>query len=215
VYVSSPPQVPQDSSAFERLVRAPGEDVYRLRGALGRAYTVGQVKWLPAEGNVVRAMCADGFRADSVAYTLDEAAAGDYPGSAAARLDWERDDPDELALRVSGVSTAFIVIADAWFPGWTATLDAAPVPIWRVDHSLRGIAVPAGQHEIRMRYLPEGWARGVRVTRAALALWLVSALAWLVVRFTNHQSPSRAATRSSVPSREPNKLSGEAPRTKK
>jgi len=161
--------------------------VYRLRHALGRAYAVDAVRVLDAESSVVAAMGADGFRADSVALTLDAAAAGDYPGSAAARIEWLRDEPDELALRVEAAAPAFVVIADAWFPGWSAELDHERVPVSRVDHLLRGIAVPAGKHELRMRYRPEGWDAGVRVTRLALSLWLLSALAWLAWRFTSRR----------------------------
>ena len=215
VYVSSPPGTEQDPSEFIEVARAEQEVVVRLRDALGRAYAVRSVRALTSEGDVGRAMAADSFRADSVAYTLEADAAGDWPGSEAARIAWLRDDPDELALRVDCVAPAFVVVADAWFPGWTATLDSAPVPVRRVDHSVRGVAVPAGQHELRMRYRPEGGSAGVRVTLPALVLWLLSALAWLAVRFTRLQSPSRAATMSSVPRRDPKTLSGDAPRNRK
>lgn len=177
VYLSSAPDVAQDSTRLERLERAPAEDVYRLRDPLGRAYAVARVAALDQEGAVVRGMLADDFRADQVAYTLDPAAAGDYPGSAGARLTWEKDEPDELALRVETVAPSFVVIADAWWPGWSADLDGAATPIRRVDHSLRGIAVPAGLHRLRMRFVPEGWAAGVALTRGALALWIAAALA--------------------------------------
>jgi len=215
VYVSSPPETPQDTSTFTPVGRAPGEVVYRLRAALGRAYAVGRVDVLAADAQVTPGMLADGFRADSVAYTFERDAGGAYAGSASARITWRRDEPDELALRVDAPAPAFVVVADAWFPGWSARRDGTPVPVWRVDHSLRGVSLPAGRHELRMRYRPEGWDVGVRVTRAALSLWLVSLLAWLVWRRTSHQPPSWPATSSSPPSRPANTESGRAPRTRK
>jgi hypothetical protein len=215
VYVSSPPETPQDTSAFTPVGRAPGEVVYRLRAALGRAYAVGRVDVLAADAQVTPGMLADGFRADSVAYTFERDAGGAYAGSASARITWRRDEPDELALGVDAPAPAFVVIADAWFPGWSARRDGTPVPVWRVDHSLRGVSLPAGRHELRMRYRPEGWDVGVRVTRAALSLWLVSLLAWLVWRRTSHQPPSWPATSSSPPSRPANTESGRAPRRRK
>jgi len=115
-----------------------------------------------------------------VAYTLDAAAAGDYPGSAAARIRWIRDEPDDLRLEVNCDAPAFVVIADAWLPGWEPEPDVSPGPIRRVNHSLRGIAVPAGRHTLRMRYRPEGWEIGILFTRVAGGLWLVAAIAWLV-----------------------------------
>ena len=180
VYVSSPPDVRQDSSAFEVVARAPDETVYRLRQALGRAYTVSRVRALPSEVEVARAMIAGAFRADSVAYTLDAAAAGDYPGSAGARVRWVRDEPDDLTLEVTCDAPAFVVIADAWMPGWEPESHVSPEHIWRVDHSLRGVAVPAGRHTLRMRYRPESWGIGILFTRVAGGLWLVAAIAWLV-----------------------------------
>ena len=176
VYLSSAPEVAQDSARLERLERAPGEDVYRLRDPLGRAYAVARVEALDQEAAVMRRMLADDFRAGQVAYTLDPAAAGDYPGSPGARLAWEKDEPDDLALRVDAPAPSFVVVADAWWPGWSADLDGTATPIRRVDHSLRGVAVPAGVHRLRMRFVPEGWATGVALTRGALALWIAAAL---------------------------------------
>jgi hypothetical protein len=215
VYVSAPANVPQDSTLFELVEHAPGELVYRLRHAPGRAYAVGHVDVLRSEAHVVQAMGDEAFRADSVAYTIEPDAAGAYPGSATATIAWLTDEPDELALRVDAAAPAFVVVADAWFPGWRASLDGRDVPLWRVNHSLRGVAVASGRHELRMRYRPEGWDAALPVTRAALLLWLVSALAWLVRRRTSHQPASLAATSSSVPSLAPKTLSGRAPRSRK
>ena len=181
VYLSSPPDLAQDSTRLERLERAPGEDIYRLRDPLARAYAVDRVEALDQEASVIRRMLADDFRADRVAYTLDPAAAGDYPGSPGARITWETDQPDQLALQVETAAPSFVVIADAWWPGWSADLDGAATPIRRVNHSLRGIAVPAGAHRLHLSFVPEGWATGVAVTRAALALWIAAALAIVVI----------------------------------
>ena len=177
VYLSSAPDVAQDTTRLERVERAPGEDVYRLRDPLGRAYAVARIEALDQEHAVEGRMLADDFRAQEVAFTLDRAAAGDYPGSPGAHITWEEDEPDELALRVESTAPSFVVIADAWWPGWSADLDGVATPIRRVDHSLRGVAVPAGTHRLGMRFVPEGWATGVALTRAALALWLAAALA--------------------------------------
>src|SRR5262249_32645638 len=88
VFVSSPPDAPQDSSAFTTEARTSGEIVQRLRTGLGRAYAVGRVTAVTSERAVGGAMLGDRFRADSVAYTVDADAAGDYPGSASVRVRW-------------------------------------------------------------------------------------------------------------------------------
>src|SRR5262249_33833682 len=113
VYISAPPGVPQDSAEFREVARDAHEVVYRLRDALGRVYAVPRVRRLPADSAIVAAMNADGFHADRVAYALDAAAAGEYPGSSSAHIAWSRDEPDELVLGVDAAAPAFVVIADA------------------------------------------------------------------------------------------------------
>ena len=112
---------------------------------------------------------------------------------------WERDEPDRLSLRVSAVSNAFVVVADAYFPGWTARLDGRPVSIRRVDLLFRGVFVPPGKHELTFDYVPEGWAlaRGL-----AIAGWL-AALALGLFASRGRTSLSAAAARPPASSAAP------------
>ena len=60
---------------------------------------------------------------------------------------------------------------DAFWPGWEARLDGAPVPIIPVDGLVRGVAWPAGRHVLTMRYAPPEVGRGLAVSVLALLLW--------------------------------------------
>lgn len=193
-YLSSPADSPQDSSALQLVASTPSELVYRLRDALSRAFTVPRVEKRASDPEVVRDMLTPDFDGGRVAYTTDDGAAGEYPGSAGAQLEWLADAPDSLVLRVRATADAFVVVADTWFPGWSAMLDGSAVEIHRVNHAFRGIAVPAGEHVLTMVYRPEGWVLGLGVTRWAGALWLLSVVAGLfaalAIRRTSHQSPA-------------------------
>jgi hypothetical protein len=129
---------------------------------------------LPADSSVIRALAQPDFDPSAVAYARDSRLAGEYPGKAAA-IDWIRDDPDAIELRVRAPAPAFVVVADTWLPGWSATLDGRSVTIARVDHLLRGFAVPAGEHRLAMRYRVPRWDALRAVSLAAWAAWL---LAW-------------------------------------
>ena len=168
----------QDTTRVEAVERSPsGVTVWRLRHPLPRAYAVPEVIALPGDGDVLRSLYDAGFAPERVAFTTEPPAAGRYPGSAGATLRWRRDDPDRLELDVDAPAAAFVVVADAWLPGWSVVVDGACVPLFRVDHLLRGVAVPAGGHRVTMRYEPPGWAASVPVTRAAFLLWLGLAVA--------------------------------------
>jgi uncharacterized membrane protein YfhO len=84
-----------------------------------------------------------------------------------------------------------VVVADTQFPGWSATMDGAPVTIHRVNHMVRGVAVPEGRHRLKMVYVPEGWARSVPVTRAGMGAWALAALAWLGIAAARRFRPKR------------------------
>jgi hypothetical protein len=191
-YVSAEAGPAWDSTLFERIAERPDEVVYRFRGALGRTYAVPEVVAPGDDGQILARMSANDFDPRTVAYASAPAAAGTYPGSRGARIEWIRDDPDTLALAVEAPDRAFVVIADSDVPGWTARLNGQTVPIQRVNLLARGIVVPAGRHRLDLDYVPEGWVRGVALTRAGLLVWALAALVALAWSFRNRRAPRPA-----------------------
>ena len=61
-----------------------------------------------------------------------------------------------------------LVLADAYFPGWTATVDGAPRPILPVDLALRGVALSPGRHRIEMTFTDTALRRGAALSLAGL-----------------------------------------------
>jgi len=187
----------QDTTRVALVARdSGGVEVYALRGPLPRAYAVSEVVAVVDEVDVMRGLYDPGFAAERVAWTTERGAAGSYPGSAAAVVRWRRDDPDRLELEVAAPAAAFIVVADACLPGWSATLDGARARLVRVDHLLRGVAVPGGIHRVAMRYEPPGWVASVPVTRGACLLWLGLA-AWAGVALARGRKRSEPAAATS------------------
>jgi hypothetical protein len=182
VYVSLPPQAGFDPALFEKVRETGDEVVCRLRGALGRLYAVPQVIATGNDVATVQLMTAPTFDPRATAVSGETGAAGDYPGSRACALRWIEDDPDHVSFEVEAPDRAFVVLADTFFPGWTARVDDLPAPLHRVNQLARGVAVPSGHHRVTLRYVPEGWSASVPVTRAAMLLWLAAALALAVWR---------------------------------
>jgi uncharacterized membrane protein YfhO len=77
-----------------------------------------------------------------------------------------------LEVEVRSTGNALLVVADAWHPGWRADLDGRSVPILRTNHAFRGVAIPAGQHVVTMRYRPGSLYLGAAITAASLAIGL-------------------------------------------
>lgn len=73
-----------------------------------------------------------------------------------------------------------LVVNDAWWPGWRATIDGRPVPIWRADFLVRAVPFPAGRHALEMRYEPPEVRIGWAITLSGLGALAVAAIlpAW-------------------------------------
>jgi uncharacterized membrane protein YfhO len=67
-----------------------------------------------------------------------------------------------------------LVISDPYYPGWSAFLDGKPAPLLAANYALRGVAVPAGEHTVELRYRSVPLQAGL----AASALALAALLAW-------------------------------------
>ena len=62
--------------------------------------------------------------------------------------------PERVELHVPPSSEGMLVLSDAYYPGWTATIDGAVVPIYRANYALRAVYVPHGSHTVVFSYQP-------------------------------------------------------------
>jgi hypothetical protein len=87
-----------------------------------------------------------------------------------------REEAGRLELDVEATRPTALVIADGWAAGWTASVNAAPVPVRRAgDH--RAVWIPAGRSAVVLSYRPPGLAAGLAVSAVSL-LALAAAPRW-------------------------------------
>jgi hypothetical protein len=63
---------------------------------------------------------------------------------------------------------ALLVLSHTWEHGWHATVDGRDAPVLRTDGLVLGIPVPAGRHEVHVRFRPPGLRRGAAISGLSL-----------------------------------------------
>jgi uncharacterized membrane protein YfhO len=92
-------------------------------------------------------------------------------------VEWLSEAPERLVLRVEAPGPGILVLRDTFYPGWTATVDGVPAPLWRADALFRAVPVPAGSHVVEFRLQSRALERGLLLS--AVALLATTALALL------------------------------------
>jgi uncharacterized membrane protein YfhO len=83
---------------------------------------------------------------------------------------------DAVTIAVETDRPGYLVLSDAYYPGWQATVDGQPETIRRANYAFRAVYVPAGEHIVQFRFDPVIWKIGVGVTGCtllALLIWLI------------------------------------------
>ena len=62
--------------------------------------------------------------------------------------------PESVEIEVHAAAPGYVVLTDAWYPGWEATVDGKPVELHRANLLFRAVWVTAGSHRVIFTYRP-------------------------------------------------------------
>jgi hypothetical protein len=132
---------------------------------------------------------------DTVLLSEDEPAGSGSDGDVTVT----RDTPMSLEASVDARGDGYLVVADALQQGWVGAVDGDPADVVDADHAGVAVHVPAGRHDVTLRYAPPGQRAGVAVS-AASAVGIAAAWVWgdRLLRRPGRR-PRARADQSSVP----------------
>ncbi|MGI8858002.1 MAG: hypothetical protein ACR2JW_19870, partial [Thermomicrobiales bacterium] len=136
------------------------------RPPLPRAFVVGTAESAPNPGAAFDRIKAPEFDPAKLVYIQGavEAANADT-GATPAMV--TRDGTDGVTVRVTTRGAGYLVLSDAFFPGWRATIDGRDGTVLQADLAFRAVYLPGGgDHIIVFRYRPVWWPVG----------WIIAAL---------------------------------------
>jgi hypothetical protein len=110
-----------------------------------------------------------------IAALLSQAGLQRGPAEGAAAATYARSGPGELRVGAETDVARLLVIGEHFDPGWSALVDGNPAPVVDADGLALGVLVPAGEHQVVVRFRPRGLVPGLWL--AALALVSLAAAA--------------------------------------
>jgi hypothetical protein len=168
---TAPPPEGLDNRGLARVYNGADAQVFRVDGALPRAFVAGAQQPVDGEDAALDAVTSASLDARNVAVTeqrlagVPESAGGRAPAGSARIVEYE---PGRVTIDATLTRPGVVVLGDNWFPGWEAKVDGKSVDVERVDYVLRGTVAGPGHHRIEYSYQPASWRIGWIVSLVAL-----------------------------------------------
>jgi hypothetical protein len=90
--------------------------------------------------------------------------------------------PERVQLLVDAATPTVIVLLQSYTADWTATIDGRSAPVIPADLQFQAVAVPAGMHEVAVRYAPASVGVGALLTLASIVVLAALSVAAIVRR---------------------------------
>jgi hypothetical protein len=155
----------KNNPRYRHVASLPGNELYENLKVLPRYFVADSVSqaWLNEAERLIRygglvAVTEEPVDLDANAFSA---------GGSVRALSYE---PDSLELEVNTRRQAFLVLSEAFYPGWKAWIDDRPTEICRTNIAFRGVVVPAGIHRMRMEFRPNIFYISLGVSMFTVAL---------------------------------------------
>ncbi len=181
------------SLGCRRVSVTPGVLIYEIDGFLPRAYTVPRARVVVDLEGAREALLDPDFDPLREVVLVGARAGPAGTGHAAGSVAWRVDEPEDVALEVRRPSAGYLVLTDLHATEWVATVDGEPAALLRANGVFRAVPVPAGTHEVRLRYVP-------RLVYASAASSAAAGAAGLLLLALTGVRASRRADGESDPS---------------
>jgi hypothetical protein len=77
-------------------------------------------------------------------------------------------EPDHVRVEATLSAPGYLVLVDAYDPGWRVFMDGREVELLRANLAFRAVQVPAGSHQVEFRYRPRMVIIGMAVSVVSL-----------------------------------------------
>ena len=166
--------------------------VYRNKDVLPRSFVVHDVRIIERRDEIFRQIAGPEFAPRSYAIVEEKIDAlprhstvqSPLPKVVARSL-------NRVVIDADAKQPGLLVLGDSYYPGWKAFVDGQESKIYRTNHVMRGVIVPAGQHRVEFRYQPLSFRIGVLISLVSLVLVVAFLIRLRIRSWREWRSPGK------------------------
>lgn len=80
---------------------------------------------------------------------------------------------NEVIIQAELEQSGFLVLTDAWYPGWQAYIDGKKTKVYIADYVFRAIELTSGKHKVMFVYQPKSILYGMIITLVTLGVLVI------------------------------------------
>jgi hypothetical protein len=171
--IASKAGAPADGNIVPIFDADPDINIYLNQDALARVLFVGHSQVVASQEAAWAAIRTDDFDPSQTVILETGQLLNGSPDSELALLEYGI---ENVTVAVRTDQPGYLVLSDAHYPGWKATVDGQPAPVERANYAFRAVYVPAGEHTVKFLFEPPVWYGGLvtsGITVLILAAWAV------------------------------------------
>ncbi len=174
---------PADGDIVPIFADDPAINIYLNRAALPRVLFISRAQFAASHENAWELIRNPDFNPETIVILEQSPATPEFetrnlkPETQLAILNYGAQTVD---IGVKTDSAGYLVLSDAWYPGWRATVDGNPAPVLRANYAFRAVPVPAGEHRVRMEFSPRSWTIGLWLSGLTVLFLILVVGYWML-----------------------------------
>ena len=158
--------------------------------AFGNAWLVSDIKWVATPNEEIAAIENTNVKTAAIVNEEFRNTIGDFNSTSGfGTIQLASYKPNELIYNFNSSKDELVVFSEIWTSkGWTMWIDGKESPLIRADYILRAAVVPAGNHEIMMRYEPKIWKVGNTIQFVSSLILILGLFAAIFVTYRKSTS---------------------------
>jgi len=153
-YIITPPDQKITEKKFE-LIYDQEIRIYENKKALPRAFLVPQVQVIQDKKEILEALASPEFEPLQTAIFPEKpkiSGSNNLKGSSLIITEYKA---VEVKIKTHLKGDGFLILADTYYPGWQVFVDGEKDKIYQANYLGRGVALPAGDHEVVFKFKPK------------------------------------------------------------